>query len=326
MKILVYGDALFSVEAAQGFSELGHDAEIIHPQTAKELERHIVQTRPDLFMTLGSPLLYSDEMLDIIGRKPSPHTMFIHWDTDGVLWARAELNVIRLSRPDFVFTICPVMLKAVSQLGFPCGLLPFAANPQIHHAAETAQYEGLITFVGNSYPQLARCSPYHLRFQSMEALFVPLIRNDYEIHFYGACTDQYCLKELFGIDIPREWLHGYVPYTEIHNIYSGSFINLIPQNYEHSVIKRAFEILSSGGFGISYETAAMRETFPQGSGIVYTSSQEETLELVRCFQQDAFAYHKVREKALTAAQAHTYKQRLRTMLSLIGQENQLNHL
>jgi spore maturation protein CgeB len=98
-------------------------------------------------------------------------------------------------------------------------------------------------------------------------------------------------------------------------------INLIPQNYDYAITKRVFEILCSGGFGISYNTPAMRETFPEGSGIVTTSSQNETLELVRYYQHDIEAYKKVRQKALIDAQAHTYKQRAQTIINCVLKES-----
>ena len=321
MNILICGDPLFCIELMHGFWESGHTGQIIKPETADQLKRAIVDMRPDLFMTLGSPLYYSDEVLNMIGQKPSSETIYIHWDTDGVLWDLAELHLVRLSKPDIVFTICMIMQECFIRRGIPCHILPFAANAPIHYVIQTDEYEGQITFVGNAYPELAKRDPHHLRYKSMEILFKPLLENDYDVHFYGSSMGGYNLNELFGAVIPYGRLHGYVPYHKIHRIYSSCFINLIPQNYEYAITKRTFEIICSGGFGLSYDIPAMRQIFPEGSGIVYTSSQKETLEQVRFYQQDTVAYKNVCIQALATAQNHTYRQRVQTIMECIHREN-----
>lgn len=318
MKVMIYGDHVFSLEVAIGFLELGHYTEIINPITANELEQHICRSKPNIFMTLGTPMFYRQDMLKAIGKKPTPSTVYVHWDTDGVLWENREMSIVRLARPEMVFTICPIMQERIEKWGIPCYILPFASNPHMHHPTkDNGEYVGQITFVGNWYRALAETNPGHLRHKSMQALVSPLIKSNHDIHFYGANAAGYPFKEVFGLDIDQKYLHRHVPYEDIHKVYSGSFINLVPQNYEHSIIKRAFEILSSGGFGLSYDTAAMRETFPEGNGFVYTKSQEETLQLVEHYEAAPNDYNRIREKALIIARQHTYKQRAATIIGKI---------
>lgn len=320
MKVQIYGDRVFSVEVAEGFKDLGHETEIINPRTEEELRRFISDKKPAVFMTLGTPLYYRNNMLSIIGEKPSSDTIYAHWDTDGVLWENLEMNILHISKPDIVFTICPVMQERINKLGIPCHILPFASNPQMHHPVEREnEYKGKITFVGNWYHQLAIDKPDHLRQKSMKVLFKPLLENKYEVHFYGANAGGYPFRQVFDSDIPAEYLHGHVLYDQIHKIFSGCFINLIPQNYENSIIKRTFEILSSGGFGLSYDTPAMREIFPEGDGFVYTSSYKETLDIVEYYQKNTEAYERVRKNALETAKHHTYKQRAETFISKMKQ-------
>lgn len=315
MKIVIYGDYVFSVEVASGFLEIGCETDIIHPETAHELGQYIREAKPDIFMTLGTPSFYRQEMLNTIGKKTSPGTIYVHWDTDGVLWEALEMNLIRASGPDAVFTICPVMQERISKLGIPCYILLFASNAQMHHPVlADDEYAGKITFVGNWYRALAETMPEHLRHESMRILFKPLIEGGNEVHFYGANAADYPFRQVFGLDIPRNCFHGHVPYEHIHRIFSGCFINLVPQNYEHSIIKRAFEILGSGGFGLSYDTAAMRAAFPEGNGFVYTSSPKETLEIVEYYRNEPEAYNRVRKNALIMAQKHTYRQRAETIV------------
>ncbi len=315
MKVLIYGDHVFSVEFATGFRKAGLEAVCINPATVAELEQTISDAQPDIFMTLGTPSFYKQEMLAAIGRKPSPNAHYIHWDTDGVLWDYLEINVIRLTKPDTVFTICPVMRERIEKMGIPCHVLPFASNPDMHHPApESKGYEGKITFVGGWYTPLAQANPDHLRHKSMRVLFNPLFDSGREVHFYGYIARNYPYTKIFGREFPRSCFHGHFPYEHIHKIFSGCFINLVPQNYEQSIIKRAFEILGSGGFGLSYDTPAMREAFPAGNGFVYASSPQETLDIVEYYMCEPAAYNRVRENALITAQKHTYRQRAETIV------------
>lgn len=315
MKVLIYGDRVFSIEFAVGFREAGLEAVCVNPATVSELEQVIREAAPDIFMTLGTPTFYKPEMLSVIGTKPSPQTCYIHWDTDGVLWEHLEIDVIRLSKPDMVFTICPIMQEQVSKLGIPCHVLPFASNPDMHHPASgNKAYEGKITFVGGWYTPLAQANPDHLRHKSMRVLFNPLFDSGREVHFYGYIARKYPYIKIFGREFPQSCFHGHFPYEHIHKIFSGCFINLVPQNYEYSIIKRAFEILGSGGFGLSYDTPAMREAFPEGNGFVYTSSPRQTLDAVEHYLREPEAYDRVRENALIMAQKHTYKQRAETIV------------
>lgn len=316
MKVQIFGDHVFSDEFATGFREAGLEAECLKPATPDELEKAIRDAQPDIFMTLGTPTFYKQEMLAVVGRKPCPGTLYIHWDTDGVLWESLEVKVILLTRADMVFTICPVMQERIERLGIPCHVLPFASNPDMHHPTpEDGRYAGQISFVGSWYTPLAQTNPDHLRHRSMKVLFNPLFDNGREVHFYGYIARTYPYIKIFGREFPRSCFHGHFPYEHIHKIFSGSFINLVPQNYEHSVIKRAFEIVGSGGFGLSYDTPAMRETFPPGNGFVYASSPQETLDIVEYYMTEPAAYDRVRENGLINASKHTYRQRAEVIIS-----------
>ncbi len=107
MKVLLFGDKIFSADMMWGFTELQHEAQLIFPSTVPELEKLLEHARPDVLMTLGTPAFYQQSILEYIGqRKPSP-MKYIHWDTDGISWAELEMNPYLPDKPDIVFYYLP---------------------------------------------------------------------------------------------------------------------------------------------------------------------------------------------------------------------------
>jgi spore maturation protein CgeB len=90
---------------------------------------------------------------------------------------------------------------------------------------------------------------------------------------------------------------------------SDLFVNLVTQNHEHTITKRTFEILGSGGFALSSDNTAIRELFVPGRDLAVSSSPEQTLELVRYYKEHPDEWRKVRDSAVLSVQNHTYKQR-----------------
>lgn len=310
MKVMIYGHSLFSIDMLWGAKQLGHDASLINPKSVQELERILVTAEPDLLMTLGSPAYFHTDILQYIGSRKTPHMKYIHWDTDGITWMELEMNHIRLSQPDKVFTVCPQMFEKLKKEKIPSDMLLFGVNSEIHHpGGEVDAYKGLITFAGGAYPEVVYRVPKHHRRLSMEVLFEPLLKQGYEIDFFGDFRHKQVIKSLFGHDISNERIHGRCPYERIHEIYSNCFINLVVQNSEYATMKRTFEILGSGGFIMAYPNATLGELFSIGKDLVVSRTPEETLELVEYYKNNLDKYDEIRKNALKAVEEHTYKKR-----------------
>ena len=51
-----------------------------------------------------------------------------------------------------------------------------------------------------------------------------------------------------GVEIPKDWIRGYIDYTDANKIYSASDIILGLQNLPTQLTQRTYEVLGLGGF------------------------------------------------------------------------------
>lgn len=313
MKVLVYGDAIFSLDMLWGFNAAGHDAELVVPRSALELAQKIDAAQPDLLITLGTPVYYPQEIRNYLFGRKRGRMKHIHWDTDGISWKEIEMSLIHSTNPDMVFTVCPDMLAILQGESIKSELLFYAYCPLYHHPLP-AQDAGQITFVGASYIQVMQKFPEHFRRRSMDVLFEPLLRKGTRIDFFGDTSHGQLLKYLYGLNVPYDWIHGRVPYDKLSSIYCNSHINLVTQNHEQTITKRTFEILGSGGFILTCRNKAIDEFFTPGRDLAASDSPEQTLELLEYYNSHEGEYAEIRKKALESAQNHTYKQRVEEIL------------
>lgn len=56
------------------------------------------------------------------------------------------------------------------------------------------------------------------------------------------------MSKYIGREIPPNWIHGYLDYTEAYKVYSSAKVVIGLQNCESQLTQRTYEILGSGGF------------------------------------------------------------------------------
>ena len=319
LKVLIFGNKVFSVDMLWGVLAAGHDARIILPATKNALEAALDESGADVLLTLGPPLEFGREISEFIGARQSAGYKHIHWDTDGIsskIYPSAsgdgiEMDLIYRSKPDLVLTMCPEMLELIRSKGFTCEYMRYAYSPISHRPLpgfDNDRY--FINLIGNSYyREFGRFCPSHYRYKSINILLKPLLENGYTVHFYGDRGYSALLKERFGIVVPPASFHGYMPYEKTCAAYNSSFVNLVTQNHEHTVTKRTFEILGSGGFALSADNSEIRKLFVPGRDLVVSSSPEQTLELVHYYKEHPDEWRQIRKNAVLSVQNHTYKQR-----------------
>lgn len=318
MKVLILGNKIFANDLQWGFMQTDCQASIITAFKAAQMEEILANCDADLLITLGAPLELKEEVMSFLGKNRPAALKHIHWDTDGLSSTYflsksgdgIEMDVIYASRPDLVLTMCPKMRELVIQKGFPCEMMYYAYSPISHHpmgGVETR--EDIINLIGNSYSVLYRYHPEHYRYTSLEILLKPLLENGYPVHLYGDREYVPFIKQLLGLEMPIKNYHGYLPYEHTCSVYNSSFINLVTQNHQQTITKRTFEILGSGGFVLSADNTEIRKLFTPGHDLVVSHSPEETLELVKYYQENKDEWRKIRENAVQSVQNHTYKQR-----------------
>ena len=318
MKVMIYGNRLFSFDMLWGFLQAGCTASVV-----SFTKRVLKDSDTDLLITLGAPLELRQDVMEFLGsRRPSGIT-HIHWDTDGIssTYYRSksgdgiEMDVIYAAKPDLVLTMCPEMREFVKRKNIACEMMYYAYSPLFHHPmAELDANEGQISLIGSSYATLYPFHPEHFRYASLKILIKPLIENGYPVQLYGDDAYLPLINRILGVEMPRELYHGALPYERTCTVYNSSFINIVTQNHDRTITKRTFEILGSGGFILSSDNSEIRKLFTPGRDLVVSSSPEQTLELVKYYKDKKDEWRDVRKNARLSVRNHTYKQRAEYIL------------
>ncbi len=291
-------------------SQMGHQIFYQSSWKMNEIEAGIAYFKPDVLLSIGLDIpLRSDSlsMLPIFCRK---YGLFhIYWATEDMIqWASWSVPFIQRIQPDLVWTIHPDCVEKYRQMGVEASYLNFAFNPRLFPAKIPYQYEPYdVSFIGTTHLGL-----YTYRHESFRHLLVPLVQTGQQVNIWGWGwpEDKLLIRQLFGVEVPDHWVHGYLPYKNTLLVYHQSKIMLGVQNARDQVSQRTFEILGSGACMIASRTEGLSRLFADRSEILLSDSPQETLELVRYYLQrpeERYAIgQKAREKIL---QHHTYSHR-----------------
>lgn len=318
-KVIIYCDKLYAGDILWGFTAAGCESKIITPTSIEHFDRLMEEIDPDLLILSSYMGYFKHPMLSHIGSRNSPKYKCVCWDTEGVGQYNLQMTGFELLKPDIIFSICPVMLEALKNKGIPCGRLDFAYNPTIHYPKPVSvNVNSAISLIGNAWLWYANHYPAHFRYsKAIHIILKPLIENNYKIDFYGTTEYKPVIKKFLDLDVPIEWFRGAIFYEKTGEVYNNSFVNLITQNHELTITRRTFEILGSGGFGLSCYNTALKDMFGTSGALAISSSSNETLEMLEYYKRNPDDYIKVRKNAVVSVQKHTYKERAEEILSKI---------
>lgn len=318
-KVAIYCHNLYADDILWGFTAAGYESQIITPTSIEDFDKLMDEINPDLLMLSSCMDYFQHSMLQHIGSRNQSNYKCVCWDTEGVGQLNLQMTAFELVKPDMVFSICPEMLEKLKSKSIPCERLDFAYNPTIHYPKMTsANVNNMISLVGNAWLWYANTHPEHFRYsKAMPILLKPLIENNYKIDFFGTKEYIAVIKKLLNLDVPIDWFKGTISYEMTCDVYNHSFINLITQNHELTITRRTFEILGSGGFGLSCYNTALKNMFGNSGGLAISNSPNETLELLEYYRENIDAYEKVRKNAVISVKNHTYKDRAEEIISKI---------
>ncbi len=318
-KVAIYCDKLYAGDILWGFTAAGCESQIITPASIENFDKIMEEKNPDLLILSSYMGYFSHSMLNHIGSRNSPNYKCVCWDTEGVGQYNLQMTGFELSKPDMVFSICPEMLEKLKSKGIPCERLDFAYNPTIHYPKSISFNENhTISLVGNAWLWYANHYPAHFRYsKAIPIILKPLIENNYRIDFYGTTEYKPVIKKFLDLDVPIEWFKGVLFYEKTCDIYNSSFINLITQNHELTITRRTFEILGSGGFGLTCYNTAIKDMFGTSGALAISNSSNETLEILDYYKKNTDDYLKVRKNAVISVQKHTYKERAEEIINKI---------
>jgi spore maturation protein CgeB len=306
---------------ANGFREAGHQVMVSGKINEKTIPDLISSFHPDLIFTEGWGEENDDPWKqELICKQVKdsgiPH---IYWAVEDPHFTLTfTLPLIARMKPDFVFTLSPSLVEFYKKLNIRAAHLDFGYEPSIHHRISVSEYKYSIAVVANAYPHVLSQSPKHFRNKSLHTLIKPLVKENIRIDFWGQDWDK--MGEVLGVNIPQNWIHGYLPYKDAYKIYNQAQIIIGPQNYRSQVTQRTYEILGSGGFLLTSDTPGVRKLFKPGEDLVVSSSEEQTLKLVQYYLNHSNEREKISQQGHKAVTKHSYRNRSEQVIQTLLDE------
>jgi spore maturation protein CgeB len=300
-----------------GFRDAGHEAFVSGPLTEQNVTAMIAEYCPGLIIMLG----WTEEHVGIkrrwIKAQVATGIPFVYWATEDPIHTDVlTVPFIRYVQPDFVFTVSKERVPYYESLGFPAAHLDFGYHPCVHRREEKLDsYACRLAVVANAYPGVIKVYPQFYRLQSLRTLISPLLKADFRIDFWGIRWHE--MEDILECRLPREYMHGYLPYPEAYKVYNSADIVLGLQNTTSQVTMRTYEILGSGGFLITSDTPAVSALFEPGRHLAVAATPDETVETVRYYLEHAAERETIRRQGQAAVACHSYKQRAEAIIDTL---------
>lgn len=304
-----------------GFCDSGHQVMISGPLTYQNIPEVITAFQPELIVMLGWGPEHTPEKQEwICQHVHEAKVPLVYWATEDPTFTNDfTLPLIKRVKPDFVFTICPARVGYYRRIGIKAAHMDFGYHPSIHCTVPSEdKYRTSIAVVANAYPEVFEKYPNHFRLFSLSTLIRPLLDENMRIDFYGRGWEK--MESYLGIEIPAEWIHGYLSYTEANKVYSSADIVIGLQNYDTQLTQRTYEILGSGGFLLTQSTREVRRCFDSHHDLVASSTAKETVLLARYYLHHAEKRAQIRKQGMLAVREDTYQHRADYMLDVLQEE------
>ena len=247
----------------------------------------------------------------------------VYWSTEDPNFTDVfTLPLLKRMKPDHTFTISEKTAKKFRKMGYAADYLDYAYHPKVHFRTKIRpKYRTDIAVVANAYPDVLRKYPKLYRRQSLNILVRPLLKQGYQIDFYG--RNWLRMKPFLGRTIPKSSIRGYIPYKKANEVFSSAKIVLGLQNYTDMLTQRTFETLGSEGFFLTSDTPAVRALLKPGRDVVVSSSPAQTLEKVRYYLKHEKERERIRRNGRSAIAKQNYTERAKFMLSALRKKGLL---
>jgi spore maturation protein CgeB len=309
MKILFVNPApIIKYGIGKAFAEQGHEIFFVSLAAEKSLRPFLDDIKPQYVFTENGTGLFK-KLFPLLEHREIPH---IYWAIeDPVDFHQLSLPYARKSA--WTFTPCKESIADYRKYRIEAYLLMFACLPSFHryHSPEN-RYKHDIVFVGNNYAR------HPARLQGMNNILRPLMDREYDIKIYG---NEWWLNPDYPFNIEAGYYGGYLPNEEFPILCSSAAINLGLHSVNTSTTMmsmRTFEVLGCGGFYLSQWTPAIERMFKNHYHLVWTKSEEETIDLVNYY----LAHPEERKKIALRGQKevyekHTYHHRVEDMIKIL---------
>jgi spore maturation protein CgeB len=194
-------------------------------------------------------------------------------------------------------------------------VLPFAAQPRLHHPVQTEERNHKLCFAGTYYG-----NRFDARREGMAALLTPALEFDLDIYdrMHGAVgpgTEAYRFPEEY---VPH--IRGRLPYPEMVAAYRRyrAFLNVNSVTDSPSMFsRRVFELLACGTPVVSTESAGIRALFPGLVPVVTTPAQARAA-FAELLTDDALWRRRSALGIRRVMERHGYRHRLERVCGLLG--------
>lgn len=276
-----------------------------------EIEAGIAYFKPDILMTVGCDIPLREPTLNILPELCRKYQLFhIYWATEDLIHHDSwSVPFVQKIKPDLVWTIHPECVRKYENIGLTSTYLNFAFNPALYNSSRSPNDKIYsISLIGTTH-----FDKKTFRYESFDQLALPFIQEDKRVDIwgYGWHENRLFIQDVFGVSIPSDWLHGYLPYKSTFTVYHQSNIVLGLQNALDQVSQRTFEILGSGAFMLTNATPAIESMFEHGRDLILTSSKAETLDLAEYYYRHPEERESIGQSARNKVlKYHTYNHRL----------------
>ncbi|MCT4605433.1 MAG: glycosyltransferase [Marinisporobacter sp.] len=322
MRVLFFEcNEVFNTLLPSAFKDLGHEVEISGKLNEQKIAKLIHKFKPHLILSMGWGLCQSPIYQKCISKYAKKYKIpNVYWSLEDPAFTHLfVLPLIKALSPDFVFTICKSRVDYFKKLGIRAAYMDYGYNPKIHYREKkNRKYNCSIAIVANSYAHVLKDEPHSYRLQSIKTLIYPLLKQNIRIDFWGHDWEK--MNPIIRCDIPNDWIHGYLPYSEATKVYSSADIVLGLQNHYTQLTQRTYEILGCEGFLLTADTLALRNLFKPGQDLIVSSSPQETLELVHYYLSRPENREKIRKQGKLAVSNYTYTQRAAYIIDTLKKE------
>lgn len=294
-----------------GFCDAGHSVMVSGSLTEESIIDMLSNFRPDLIITMGHTSEHTEEKQKLIREYvTNTNIPLVYWATEDPGYTLTfSLPLIQNIKPDFVFTICPSRVNFYREQKVPAAHLDFGYHSQVHFPTKVYEkYKVPIAIVANGYPMLYEKNPEHYRFKALLLLLSPFLKENIRIDFWGRYWGNK-MDHIIGKKIPDEWIHGFLPYTEVNKVYSSADIILGVQNHDTQLTQRTYEVLGSGGLLLTNDTSEIGRVFSKGQDLLVSNSSDETIELVKYYLNHPEEGRIVKNSGMESVKKYSYEQR-----------------
>ncbi len=277
-------------EISHGFIEAGCkvlDFNIGDEYTKKTelLKQKLAQTidtmKPDIVFSYGwwKIGINITEIMDMLRRKG---VFRIWWSYDDPICFR-DSSLPAAKGSDIAFTTAVECIPDYERNGVRAFLMEHGCSPHHTKVPAKSEYEHDIVLLANNYNIRSGDfigNPFRLK--GIKNVLEPLVDGGYDIRVWGRWWTQTDRAYV----LPGKNYGGVVPAEEVPSVYSSCKIALGLQQVEKSrthLSNRTYEVLGCGAFHICQYSPALEHYFKKGVHLEWSTSREETLELVKYY-------------------------------------------